>query len=219
MDSSSSSSSPGNIVFFSVSKEKDLLYSYNGGGQEIQALALSWSDKAKYHHAWHSHTVDNMTFGFLMQDGYTFFAIDDDGNTGNSEILLFLERLRDAFREVAKDDKVGDELSWVIRVRAGDKTRNASMKAQQLSGDTHEEKSPEDVGGISSRALKVDVLQGPAGGVISLSRSLSCRLMAQQRARRLWWRQVKIVAAVDALLCLTMFAVWLVVCEGFQCVS
>ncbi|URE10347.1 VAMP-like protein [Musa troglodytarum] len=201
----SSSSSPGNIVFFSVSKEKDLVYSYNGGGQEIQALALSWSDKAKFHHAWHSHTVDNMTFGFLMQDGYTFFAIDDDGNAGNSEILLFLERLRDAFREVAKDDKVGDELSWVIRVRAG--------------GDTHEEKRPEDVAGVSSRALKVDVLQGPAGGVISLSRSLSCRLMAQQRARRLWWRQVKIVAAVDALLCLTMFAVWLVVCEGFQCVS
>ncbi|KAJ8479115.1 hypothetical protein OPV22_022842 [Ensete ventricosum] len=193
------------MVFFSVSKEekkKLLLYSYNGGGHELQAVALNWLGEAKPYHCWHSHTVDNMTFGFLMHGGYTFFAID---NAGSSGMLLFLERLRDAFEAAPKNGRVEGELSWVVRIGA-EKPHT-------------EERKPKDACG---RELKVDVLlQEDAGGVVSSGRSSSSSsvLKAQQCARRLWWRHAKTVAAVDALLCLAMFAVWLVVCEGLQCVA
>ncbi|WOL02377.1 phytolongin Phyl1.1-like [Canna indica] len=214
-----SSHSPGNIVFFGIVKEKDLVYSYNGGGNDLRALAQNWLEKAKCHHAWHSHSEENMTYGYLMQDGYTYFAIDDDACAGNSEMLSFLKRLREAYKNASKKDKVGDEeLHWVVRFRAGEKPANACLKTRLL-GSKNGGKKAKDVGGGEDRVLKIDGLQVPAGGVISLSRSLSSRLMAQQRGRRVWWRQVKILAAVDVLVCLIMFAIWLVVCEGFQCVS
>ncbi|CAL9198930.1 phytolongin Phyl1.1-like [Musa acuminata AAA Group] len=206
--SSFASSAPRNIVFFSVSKEekKNLLYSYNGGGHELQALALNWLGQAKPYHSWHSHTADNMTFGFLMHGGYTFFAID---NAGSSEMLLFLERLRDAFEAAPKNDRVEGELSWVVRIGA-EKARTEERKPKDVYGGG---------GGGGGGESKVDVLQEDAGGVVSSGRSSSSVLKAQQCARRLWWRHAKTVAAVDVLLCLAMFAVWLVVCEGLQCVG
>uniref|UniRef100_A0A1D1Z119 Putative VAMP-like protein At1g33475 n=1 Tax=Anthurium amnicola TaxID=1678845 RepID=A0A1D1Z119_9ARAE len=69
------------------------------------------------------------------------------------------------------------------------------------------------------KGLKTDVSQEPMGA-ISLQKSTSfTRLRNQQIARRLWCRQVRIVIAVDALICLVLFAVWLAICRGFQCVS
>ncbi|XP_074565065.1 phytolongin Phyl1.2-like [Curcuma longa] len=201
MDSDPKSRRPGNIVFFSISKDQDVVHSYNGGGDDLRALAHDWLRNAKRYHVWHSHTEAGKTFGFLMRDGLTFFAIDDaaGAGAGNAEMLAFLERLRDAYRNAPRKDKIdGEVLNWVLRVRSGDKSRNGSK---------------------DDGALKIEAFPGSEGGVSSLSQSLSLRLMAQQRARKLWWRQLKIVAAVNVLLCLAMFAIWLVICEGFQCVS
>ncbi|XP_042460241.1 phytolongin Phyl1.2-like [Zingiber officinale] len=190
---------PGNIVFFSVSKDQDLVHSYNGGGHDLQALAQDWLRNAKRHHVWHSHTEADKTFGFLMRDGYTFFAIDDDAGAGNAEMLAFLERLREAYENAHRKGKIdGEVLNWVLRVGSGGNPRNGSK---------------------NDGTLKIEAFPGSPGGVISMSRSLSSRLTGQQRATKLWWRRVKIVAAVDVLLCLTMLAIWLVVCGGFQCLS
>nr|XP_033514183.1 phytolongin Phyl1.1-like [Nicotiana tomentosiformis] len=41
------------------------------------------------------------TFGFLMEEGYVYFAIADEG-LGNGEVVRFLEQLRDEFRKVAR---------------------------------------------------------------------------------------------------------------------
>lgn len=57
-------------------------------------------------------------------------------------------------------------------------------------------------------------------GAISLQKSSSfTRLRSQQMARRLWCRQVRIVVAIDVLICLVLFAVWLGICRGLRCVS
>ncbi|XP_042423240.1 phytolongin Phyl2.1-like [Zingiber officinale] len=134
-----------------------------------------------------------------MRGGYTFFAIDDDAGAGNAEMLAFLERLREAYENAHRKGKIdGEVLNWVLRVESGGKPKNGSK---------------------NDGALKIEAFPGSPGGVISMSRSLSSRLTGQQRATKLWWRRVKIVAAVDVLLCLTMLAIWLVVCGGFQCLS
>ncbi|KAG6479502.1 phytolongin Phyl1.2-like [Zingiber officinale] len=196
MDSDPNSRRPGNIVFFSISKDQDLVHFYNGGGEDLRALAQDWLRNAKRYHVWHSHTEGNKTFGFLMRDGLTFFAIDDAAGSGNAGMLSFLERLRDAHKNAPRKDKIdGEVLNWVLRVRSGDKSRNGSK---------------------DDGALKIEEFPGSAGGVISLSQSLSLRLMAQQRARKLWWRQLKIVAAVDVLLCLAMFAICYEIYETFK---
>ncbi|KAG6487038.1 hypothetical protein ZIOFF_055620 [Zingiber officinale] len=144
-----------------------------------------------YRYKMRSHTEADKTFGFLMRDGYTFFAIDDDAGAGNAEMLAFLERLREAYENAHRKGKIdGEVLNWVLRVGSGGKPRNGSK---------------------NDGALKIEAFPGSPGGVISMSRSLSSRLTGQQRATKLWWRRVKIVAAVDVLLCLTMLAIWLVV--------
>lgn len=41
---------------------------------------------------------------------------------------------------------------------------------------------------------------------------------ASQAVRKKWWHQVRIVLAVDALVCLVLFAIWLGICRGFKCI-
>lgn len=79
-----------------------VLYSYNSGGDdEIETLAALCLEKVPCHHKWYFQTMFKKSFGFLMEDGYVYFAIVDStlGNPGNLE---FLEHLRDEFKKVAK---------------------------------------------------------------------------------------------------------------------
>jgi hypothetical protein len=70
-----------------------------------------------------------------------------------------------------------------------------------------------------TRGLRIDMPAEDVGGM-SLERSLSqSRLRPQQPSRSLWMRHVKIIIVVDAVICLVLFAAWLAVCKGFQCVS
>ncbi|GJN12660.1 hypothetical protein PR202_ga30955 [Eleusine coracana subsp. coracana] len=77
-----------------------------------------------------------------------------------------------------------------------------------------------------TRGVRIDMPPTPAegvgGGGMSLERSTSqarLRSRQQQPSRSLWMRHVKIIIVVDAVICLVLFAAWLAVCKGFQCVS
>ncbi|KAH7519757.1 phytolongin Phyl1.1 [Ziziphus jujuba] len=39
-----------------------------------------------------------------------------------------------------------------------------------------------------------------------------------QSIRKKWWRQVRIVLAVDAAVCLILFVIWLLICGGIECI-
>ncbi|XP_043722926.1 phytolongin Phyl1.1-like [Telopea speciosissima] len=77
------------------------------------------------------------------------------------------------------------------------------------------------------RGMKVDVSatesdnQGMVVSSLSVQKgSSSMRSMTDpQHARYLWWRQVWIVIAVDVVVCLILFGIWLGICGGFGCVS
>jgi len=70
-----------------------------------------------------------------------------------------------------------------------------------------------------TRGVRIDVSAEEVSGM-SLERSSSqSRLRRQQPSRSLWMRHVKIIIIVDAVICLVLFAAWLAVCKGFQCVS
>lgn len=69
------------------------------------------------------------------------------------------------------------------------------------------------------RGIKIELPHEPVGSVVSLRKSLSSGSGGPQHARKLWWCQVKVVLAIDVILCLVLFGVWLGVCSGFQCLS
>lgn len=41
---------------------------------------------------------------------------------------------------------------------------------------------------------------------------------APQNVRKKWWRQVRIVLAIDAVVCIILFIIWLVICRGISCI-
>uniref|UniRef100_A0A0C9QXX9 TSA: Wollemia nobilis Ref_Wollemi_Transcript_701_1872 transcribed RNA sequence n=1 Tax=Wollemia nobilis TaxID=56998 RepID=A0A0C9QXX9_9CONI len=73
--------------------------------------------------------------------------------------------------------------------------------------------------------VTVDGSSGGGGGGASpvssmaLQRSASMRNKGQQIAQRMWWRNVKVVLLLDVIVCAILFAVWLCICKGFECIS
>ncbi|KAG6502939.1 hypothetical protein ZIOFF_035228 [Zingiber officinale] len=89
--------SPSNIIFFSISKDSNPLHSYKDRGQDVHALDLDWSPRSNATTCGTpTPRPTGRTTGFLMRDGYSLFAIDNGAD--NAEMLAFLERLRDAYR-------------------------------------------------------------------------------------------------------------------------
>ncbi|KAI3996649.1 hypothetical protein MKX01_009481 [Papaver californicum] len=79
----------------------------------------------------------------------------------------------------------------------------------------------------TDRGVKIDVgsieanSQGLAMSTMAVQKgSSSARIKtSREHARRVWWRQVRIIIAVDILVCLVLFGIWLGICNGFHCIS
>ncbi|KAM7252870.1 hypothetical protein ACFE04_025488 [Oxalis oulophora] len=89
------------VHYCCVSRSNRVLYAYNGGDQEIENLATLCLEITPPFHKWYFETVRKKTYGFLVEDGYVYFTIVDQG-FGNRGLLQFLEHLRDEFKKVAK---------------------------------------------------------------------------------------------------------------------
>ncbi|KAF2297246.1 hypothetical protein GH714_019952 [Hevea brasiliensis] len=75
------------------------LYVYSGGDDEIENLAALSLERIPAYHKWYFETIGKRTFGFLIEDGYVYFIIVDEG-LGNSAVLHFLEHVRDEFKKM-----------------------------------------------------------------------------------------------------------------------
>ncbi|KAK9134141.1 hypothetical protein Syun_013471 [Stephania yunnanensis] len=278
------------VYYCCVSKANRILYAYSGGDPHIDNLASLCLENAPPFHIRYSQTLGKRTFGFLMEDGYVYFAIAAEG-LGNSGLLQFLEHVRDEFNKVSKNKRSGskgslsgfnnlnlqEELVPVIRrlisslenvSRTNDDWMNkisqsqnaipspspqaggsvdangqietvSSTKAPLLAKPGKQDKKKtkdrvveirdygsEDHRRSTDRGIKTDTNtlesnnQGPAVSAISLQKSSSSRSRSsQQYARRMWWRKVRIVLAIDAVICFILFGIWLGICRGFRCIS
>ncbi|XP_027330293.1 phytolongin Phyl1.1 isoform X3 [Abrus precatorius] len=64
------------------------------------------------------------------------------------------------------------------------------------------------------------ISQGNAGASVSLQKDMGSMRMrsAPQNIRKKWWRQVRIVLAIDAAVCIILFIIWLLICHGISCI-
>ncbi|OEL24783.1 Phytolongin Phyl1.1 [Dichanthelium oligosanthes] len=248
------SSSADNTVYCCIAKGRNVIYCYNSkdGDPQVEATAALCLEHSPAHHRHYIHTSGTRSYGYLMADGHTFFAIIDP-SVGNAGALQFLERVRDVFRSSVNRNGFHDSLVPSVQrlVASLEKMPHAvfvledsaerggsnegsgctSSKVPLLgrSGSRKEKKKSkdklastgdgEDEQHHGTRGVRIDVPAEEVGGM-SLERSSSqSRLRRQQPARSLWMRHVKIIIVVDAVICLVLFAAWLAVCKGFQCVS
>jgi vesicle-associated membrane protein 7 len=76
----------------------------------------------------------------------------------------------------------------------------------------------------SGKALdKCQKLEGADGEPSSAEthslKAASNRVNCRQVASRMWWRNVKLVLILDLAVCCILFAIWLGICRGFNCVK
>ncbi|KAL6659574.1 hypothetical protein ACP70R_003614 [Stipagrostis hirtigluma subsp. patula] len=246
------SSSADNAVYCCIAKGRKVIYCYNSkdGDPQMEATAALCLENAPPHHRHYIHTAGSRSYGYLMADGHTFFAIIDP-SVGNVGALQFLERVRDAFRNANRNgfhDSLVPAVQRLVAslekmphatfsleesVQRGGSTENSSCTSSKIpllgkSGSRKEKKKAKDKaasGGDgeneqhASRGVRIDMPTEDVGGM-SLERSASqSRLRRQQPSRSIWKRHVKIIIIADAVICLVLFAAWLAVCKGFQCVS
>lgn len=232
------------VYYCSVSKGGQLIYAYNGGDHEIENLAALCLERVPPFHKWYFQTMAKKTFGFLMEgDGYVYFAIVDEG-LGNAKVLRFLEQLRDEFRKVSKRGScwtvsnlnslcLQGELVPVIspcnnypgQIEAG-----ASANALLLGKQSRQGKRKMNDHVIAMRDAeleedrksteRVDMNdQGAAAPPIMSQKELCLvrSMTSSQNFQKKWCRHVRVVLAIDAVVCLVLFVIWLFICEGTKC--
>ncbi|KAK7259893.1 hypothetical protein RIF29_25508 [Crotalaria pallida] len=78
----------------------------------------------------------------------------------------------------------------------------------------------------TDRGAKVDsgnldsISQGGSGTPVHLQKDMGSMRMRSgpQNIRKKWWRQVRIILAIDAAVCMILFVIWLVICHGISCI-
>ncbi|XWS39775.1 hypothetical protein CRYUN_Cryun18bG0083600 [Craigia yunnanensis] len=89
------------VQYCCVSKGNQILYEYSGGDHEIENLAALCLERTPPFHKWYFETIGKKAFGFLIEDGYVYFTIVDEG-LENRGVLQFLEHMRDEFKNVTR---------------------------------------------------------------------------------------------------------------------
>lgn len=243
------SSSADNTVYCCIAKANNVIYSYSSkdGDSQTEATAALCLEHTPPYHRHYIHTSGSRSYGYLMADGHTFFAIIDP-TVGNAGALQFLERVRDEFRNTNRNNLHDSLVPAVQRLVASlqkmpratlvleyggqrgglsnDGSSCTSSKVPLLGkGGGRKDKKKAKEKGVSTgdhddelhgtRGVRIDVPSEDVSGM-SLERSTS---QSRLRKRSLWMRHVKIIILVDAVICVILFAAWLAVCKGFQCVS
>lgn len=267
------------VHYCCVSRGNRVLYAYTNGDHELESLAALCLESTPPFHTWYFQTMGKRTFGFLIEDGYVYFTIVNEG-LGNPVVLQFLEHVRDEFKKVAKKGSRGNLLglnskcvqeqlvpsvhrlitslerlsqsgsSWMavspLVHNAGlspSPSNNmngqievaTSTKAPLLGKSSRQEKKKMKDHAIAMRDIELEEHRRSTDKVdsgtldsnnqsgvssIPLQKDLgSTRIKSGSHSiRKKWCRQVRIVLAIDAAVCIVLFVIWLLICGGIECI-
>ncbi|KAF3440953.1 hypothetical protein FNV43_RR19239 [Rhamnella rubrinervis] len=100
------------------------------------------------------------------------------------------------------------------------KAKDHVIAMRDVELDDHRKSTDRGVNIDSNSSTLDSTSQVGAGSSISLQKdSGSMRIRSgSQGVRKKWWRQVRIVLAIDAAVCLILFVIWLFICRGIECI-
>ncbi|KAL9245146.1 hypothetical protein vseg_018829 [Gypsophila vaccaria] len=261
----------------------------NNSGEtlEIEKLAALCLEKVPQYHRWYSQTMNKRTYCYLMEDGFVYFAIAEDG-LPNRTLINFLENYRDEFKKAAKRSS-GSRLSWkgkrkgngpssnlnsvnlqeqlvpvvqrlitslqnvsqssnegnggenrfkpssspsggrygesgsctkapLLGSKAGKQERRNKDHVIAMRGIELEEKSKSSERGLRDESGFDDIGASLSPVPLQKETNASRRRLSSQTIRKKWCRLVQLVLAIDAVVCITLLVIWLVVCKGVQCI-
>lgn len=204
------------------------MYKYSIGNHEIDNMAALCLEIIPPYHRFYFETIAPYTFAFLMDDGFVYFAILCHSH-GNSQLLSFLQNLRDEFTRIGRKGEFMPVVSGLVasleRVGAGAGAWPAMSNANGDGGAGSSTKAP-----LLARPSKHDKkkkkkMKDDGVGVRDIetvehrrSTDSETTKSSSQSVRDKWCRQVRIVLAIDAAVCILLFVIWLVICRGIECI-
>lgn len=87
---------PDMVYYACIAKETTILAEFNSKDADLSSKALNYLEKAPEFHLEFSHSVHNMTYVFIFENPYTYFAIFDE-NLEKPSCISFLESVADSF--------------------------------------------------------------------------------------------------------------------------
>ncbi|CAI0556425.1 unnamed protein product [Linum tenue] len=255
------------VRYCCVSRGNRALYVYTKEGQQqdIEELATLCLENPPLYHKWYFETIGKRTFGFLMEDGFIYFTIVDEG-LRSSGVLRFLEHLRDEFKKVTRKGSRGSSFSGLNSILQEQLVPVISQLINSLEHRSYNEWNAGAISGLSPSTSQIELTKAPLLGKPSkhekkksakdhviamrdIDSNKACELTTQdtssqgasvgipqssaqkdlggstmrirpssQNIRKKWWRQVKIVLAIDVVVCLVLFIIWLSICGGLRCI-
>ncbi|KAL8148429.1 phytolongin Phyl2.2-like [Apium graveolens] len=87
---------PDMVYYACIAKETTILAEFNSKDAHLGSIALNCLEKSPEFHSDFSHSVHNMTYMFVFEKPYTYFAIFDQ-NLEKPSCISFLESVADSF--------------------------------------------------------------------------------------------------------------------------
>ncbi|XP_059667249.1 phytolongin Phyl2.2-like [Cornus florida] len=100
-------SNPDLVYYASVSKGTTILAEFNSVDADLGRIAAKCLEKTPPFHIIFSHTIRQRTYKFLIDDPFIYFAVFDE-NLDNSEGLVFLKCVQDAFIDIIESNPIND---------------------------------------------------------------------------------------------------------------
>ncbi|XP_057793147.1 phytolongin Phyl1.1-like [Salvia miltiorrhiza] len=218
------------VSYCCVWKEGRVIYKYSVGNHEIDNMAALCLESIPPYHRSYSQTIASYTFSFLIDDAFVYFAILRRHSLTNSHLLAFLQSLRDEFTNIATPKTLDDHFAPVVRrlvasLEAATATpwpamngaaaeAGTSTKAPLLARPCKQDKKKK----IKDDAAVARDIETPEHRRSTDSDASSRIKSSTQNLRDKWCRQVRIVLAIDAAVCLLLLVIWLVICHGIECI-
>ncbi|KAJ3678025.1 hypothetical protein LUZ60_001828 [Juncus effusus] len=218
-----------NTTFYlCITSKGKLQYLHNKNGRELEYLASLCLEQTPLYHKWYFHTVGTKSFGFLTEQNFTIFAIVDP-TLGNIELQDFLNRVKQIFITVPKKS-LQKELAPIVSNFLTSIEKNSKNEGNIVYNDIlieaefeERERRERKARNEKKREIQIDeeIDENNVEEVeIERRNGESSEMIGRERKSKkaVFWRHVKIVFIVDFVVCLVLFAVWLGVCQGFNCI-
>ncbi|XP_031258673.1 phytolongin Phyl2.2 [Pistacia vera] len=214
-----------------------------------EVLAQQCVDKTPPYHSMFSHTVSNRTYTFLINDPFTYFGIFDKNiqksellgflnriKSSFEEIfargsVLDFDNMASRSLQSQFDavfcEIMGLDLEFLNSSRSGSKDRRNSsvdsargrMVVAPLLG------KPKGLKKKKRASTEKGAADGDAKDVNGEKKVDVCDdknalyAVDRQKVKQIWKKHVWVVLALDLIICAVLFGIWLLVCQGFQCID
>ncbi|CAH2070873.1 unnamed protein product [Thlaspi arvense] len=220
------------VHYCCVSRDSKILYAYNGGDHSNETLAALCLEKTPPFHNWYFESIEHLRDEFKKAarnncKGRSFTAMIGSVNVEDqlvpvvSKLIASLERVAEANNNdlMSKSSDLVEQQSEAV---------NSSTNAPLLGRPSKQEKKKRKDHVISLRGIELEEhrksnVKGNRTERTDASTSLQKEYVPSrgrsdsQRFEWKWRRLVQIVLAIDAAICLTLFGIWLAICEGIKC--